>query len=77
MPQRAGSSLVLKPLVGKLQRGAVLGNGPDNVVRSAGRNFRFDLKCDPNFGAYKAGQMRNHFVGNFGRHHDPHELGSG
>ena len=55
--------LLLEPLARELQRPAVLGDRPHDVIRRAGGDLGLDLERHRHLRADQAGQMRDHLVG--------------
>ena len=57
------ASLPLESLAVELQRAAILGHGPDELIRCAVRKPRLDLNRHCDLGAHLTGQMGDHLVG--------------
>lgn len=55
--------LLFKPLVGELQCPAVLGDGPNHVIRRAVWNLSLNLQGHFHIGAHQADKVRDHFIG--------------
>ena len=56
--------LAFEPLVGELERLAVLGNRAHDLFGGAVRDLRLDLQGHGHVGTHQPGEMRYHFIGN-------------